>query len=659
MLLALLESVVLSGAVVHTLVPGDAPRALEVLVQDGRITALAPPGKTDSFPPDARRVDCTGLHLVPGLIDGLVNHDPEHDRLYVAAGVTLVVDQGGDLTPAMAERALLARDRGPGPALWTAGAPMSGPAAMTGVVLESADAASEKLPRVLAGNALDWIALGPGLTTSTWKRLIELAHEKSLVVQGPVLASSSLFEVLETKQDGLHHIDAVLPAGKAWTDTTFEELAPRVERLAASSTFLVPTLAVHATRILPPRKEGPELPHLSPIYVQQWLADAAQREAVFTGENGLELQRTGVAVLELQSRLLRALHEKGAKLVPGSASPRPWLFPGRALVEELVLWTRAGLPAPAVLRAATAGAAERLRIPERGTLAPGKVADLLGVVADPEADIAALRDPKLVVLRGRVLGERELDGLADDLRARQSALQARVAGSAPFPIDPPRLPEGTVLARGAVEHRLQGLRYTVESWAVVRAPAGALVYATRLRTFGGVFNADTDLHLAQTIENDRLVGFELEVTSGTLAVSTKGVTAAGNLNVEQRVGGQFVRNDPVKERVLLVDVGSVLTPLLVAHHAREGSFKALFFDDHEPAVGPWELRVDDKKQLLVRTHAGFLVAEIADDGLPASVRRERGRGIAEYVSTARETPGGDWPIPAENRVPSKPAGAPR
>ncbi|MBI5363890.1 MAG: amidohydrolase family protein [Planctomycetes bacterium] len=648
-----IESVVLSGAIVHTLVPGEAPRALDVLVQDGRIVALSPPEKTAAFPPDARRVDCAGLHFLPGLIDGLVNHDPEHDRLYVASGVTLVVDQGGDLTPAMAERMLAARDRGPGPALFTAGAPMTGASARHGIVLESAEAADEKVRRLLGESALDWIALGPGLTTSTWRKLLDVAHEKHLLVLGPVLASSSLFEALDAKQDGLHHIDALLPAEKAWSEVTLAELAPRVERLAKSGTLLVPTLALHAVRCVEPRTDGPELPHLSPLYVHEWVTDAEQRRRLFTGEKGLELQRTGVAAVALQKELLRALHEQHARLLPGSASPRPWLFPGRALVEELVLWARAGISPSAVLRAATCDAAQHLGLVDRGTLAPGKVADLVAYAGDPEVDVAALRDPKLVVLRGRVLDRKTLDGLLDDLKARQIALQKRVMGREPIELAPPDLPPGTVIARGRTEQRVVGLRVTGEHWAVVRQDDGALVYATRMRTLGGLSTPDTDLVLAQTVKEDRVVAFELVVKSGTLDVTTKGQLAGGVLNVERRVGGQFVRNDPVKDKVLVVDVGSVLTPLLVAHHAREGAFKALFFDDFEPAVGPWELRIDEKETLLVRTHAGFLTSAVTGDGLPKDVKREQGRGIASFEALAGETPAGAWPIPAENRVPSK------
>jgi imidazolonepropionase-like amidohydrolase len=62
------------------------------------------------------------------------------------------------------------------------------------------------------------------------------------------------------------------------------------------------------------------------------------------------------------------------------------------------------------LRAATGWAAECLGLEnELGTLAPGKLADLVVVAGDPLADIAILRDPAriaLVIKNGEIAANR-------------------------------------------------------------------------------------------------------------------------------------------------------------------------------------------------------------------------------------------------------------
>ncbi|SHJ25562.1 Imidazolonepropionase [Hymenobacter daecheongensis DSM 21074] len=59
-----------------------------------------------------------------------------------------------------------------------------------------------------------------------------------------------------------------------------------------------------------------------------------------------------------------------------------------------------GLPPLIVLRAATSGNARLFHLPDRGTLAPGLLADLIAVPNDPTQDITTLRQVKLVMKGG-------------------------------------------------------------------------------------------------------------------------------------------------------------------------------------------------------------------------------------------------------------------
>ncbi len=654
MLLAFLQSVLLTGATVHSMVPGEAPARRDVLIQRDLVTALLAPGTTQGVPPEAKRVDLSGLHLIPGLIDGFVNHDPDHDRLYVASGVTLIRDQGSDLTPAMAERDLLARDRGPGPWIHAAGAPLVGAGSRTGIVVGSPEDARDKLARALNDYHLDYLSIQPSLSVDTWRKILDVAHERHLQVWGPLVQGVTLEETLAARQDGLFHLGVLLPPGKNWGNVSAEELAPRVEAFARSSTALVPTLALHAARVVQPRKDAPELLHLAPIYVQQWTTDALQREAFFTGADALERQKSAVAALALELRTLKSLWDQHARLVPGSASPNAWLFPGHALVDELALWVRAGIAPADVVRAATQGAAKLLGIEDRrGTIAVGKVADLVACAADPEADIAALREPRAVVLRGRVLDRAALDGLLNDLKQRQVSEQKRVLGREPLPLAEIDLPIGKVLFSGRAEQRLASLRLAAERFAVVQRTDGSVTYVTRMLTLGSTSLADTELTLAQTIQGDLLVDFDLEVKSGPRMVKTKGTRAGSALNVERRMDGSFVDNVPVRDALKLVDVGSVLSSVIAAHHGRDGEFKVLYFEDFEAAFGPWIMRIDEGGTLLWHTQNGAMSATFDATGAPVSVHRERGREIVDWSFSEVSAPEGGFPIPAPNRVPSK------
>lgn len=71
--------------------------------------------------------------------------------------------------------------------------------------------------------------------------------------------------------------------------------------------------------------------------------------------------------------------------------------------EELVALAGTGMPPIEVVRAATINAAELLgRQDDIGSIEPGRYADLIGVTADPLADVSALMDVKFVMKAGRV-----------------------------------------------------------------------------------------------------------------------------------------------------------------------------------------------------------------------------------------------------------------
>jgi imidazolonepropionase-like amidohydrolase len=73
---------------------------------------------------------------------------------------------------------------------------------------------------------------------------------------------------------------------------------------------------------------------------------------------------------------------------------------------EMELMHAYGMPASAVLVAATSGNARLFRLSDRGSIKPGLLADLVAVEGDPTADLSALRAVRLVMKGGSVVSER-------------------------------------------------------------------------------------------------------------------------------------------------------------------------------------------------------------------------------------------------------------
>ena len=115
-------------------------------------------------------------------------------------------------------------------------------------------------------------------------------------------------------------------------------------------------------------------------------------------------------------KTVRGFADAGVKLVVGTdwvLRPRagngfvlddPRLLPGAMTLYEMEVLHRAGLPTPAILTAATRNGAEALGIIDKvGTIAEGKLADLVVLDGDFLQDFSALRRTVAVLKGGRVV----------------------------------------------------------------------------------------------------------------------------------------------------------------------------------------------------------------------------------------------------------------
>ena len=112
------------------------------------------------------------------------------------------------------------------------------------------------------------------------------------------------------------------------------------------------------------------------------------------------------------------MHDLGVNILAGTDAGSVLVYPGFSLHEELrYLVTDAGLDPRAALWSATIGPARLLGLePMLGTIAAGKLADVVLLDADPLADIANTRRIFAVVQNGRVFDRRALDALMQDVR---------------------------------------------------------------------------------------------------------------------------------------------------------------------------------------------------------------------------------------------------
>jgi hypothetical protein len=184
-----------------------------------------------------------------------------------------------------------------------------------------------------------------------------------------------------------------------------------IATLARNHTWVTPTLVVYQPYAhgLDSAGTHPELLKYVPGIVQGgWRRRAgavAPSDSLVVGSY-FSLDRTG------------DLNRGGVKLLAGTDTPQPYVYPGFSLHEELGLLVRSGLTPLEALQAATYNPAEYLgALDSLGTVARGKVADLVLLDADPLRDIHNTRRISAVIANGRLYDRAALNGLLEKVAA--------------------------------------------------------------------------------------------------------------------------------------------------------------------------------------------------------------------------------------------------
>lgn len=203
------------------------------------------------------------------------------------------------------------------------------------------------------------------------------------------------------------------------------------ERFARNGTWFVPTLVEMQTRFDPEyplsdefkaRFKDPRLRYVAPERVIEWRTSMALAAGILQGQfsygprgpDTLFAEREREVATRL--RMAADLHAGGASLLAGTDVDNSFtfLFFGFSLHDELALLVKGGLSPLAALQTATINPARFLgREKELGTVAAGKLADLVLLEANPLENIENTKRIAAVVVNGRYLSRTELDRLLD------------------------------------------------------------------------------------------------------------------------------------------------------------------------------------------------------------------------------------------------------
>ena len=413
------------------------PRTADVAIANGKIAAITPPGERAKS--DARAIDGAQRYLIPGLSEMHAHLPTNADeramtedllKLYVANGITSIRSMLGDpwhlkLRDEIAAGTVL------GPRMF-AGAPSlngrSAPDPQTGA----------RLAREYAAAGFDFLKLHPGLQREVFDAIAKAADQAHITFAGHVSEAVGIERALEARYSMIDHLDGYLDAlaepecreqhapgffGIGLIDCMdAARIHPLVERTLKAGTWTVATESflegfAHPPASVQALRARPDMKYLPPATAESWL-DARARFLGARAPTPAQFER----FLDLRRQLIRSLYEAGAPLLVGSDAPQIFNVPGFSAHDELAALVKAGVPAHAVLQAATVNVARHFRREgEFGAIAVGQAADLVLLEANPLDDIGHTRRIAGVMLRGQWFDRAALDAMLAGVAARQAS----------------------------------------------------------------------------------------------------------------------------------------------------------------------------------------------------------------------------------------------
>ncbi|HZQ70739.1 MAG TPA: amidohydrolase family protein [Terriglobales bacterium] len=386
-----------------------------VLISGNKITAVGDDAKV-SVPAGAETIDAGNMTLMPGLWDCHVHIGPNDGLLHMAAGVTTVRDMANDIDQLAALQSRFDSGTEIGPRVLKAGfldgrGPYAGP---TKVFADTEDEARQDIERYARLGYVQtkiYSSIKPELVP----RIAQMSHAHGMRVSGHVPAFMTAQQFIEDGADEIQHMNFIFlnfmfdKVKDTRTPARFTEVAQRGADIDPSSPEVqkfIQLLKDHHTDLDPTLNvfEGmfTDRPgKMSASYAA--IADrlpAQIRRGFFYG--GIEVpdgmdQRYRDAFTQML-KMTKALYDSGVPIVAGTDA-----LSGFALHRELELYEQAGIPAPKVLQLVTLGAARIMhKDGEVGSIAAGKLADVILVDGDPATRVSDIRKVKIVVKDGVV-----------------------------------------------------------------------------------------------------------------------------------------------------------------------------------------------------------------------------------------------------------------
>jgi imidazolonepropionase-like amidohydrolase len=414
------ESLVLAGGRLIDGFGGPPVDDAAVVIDGNRIVAAGPLASI-KIPPGARVIDTDGMTMMPGIMDMhvhlmILGHGdynywfqnyasqwrdvvmPISAKELLMAGVTTARDLGAPLDDIVAVKKRIERGEIPGPRLFVSGPFLQHTAppleAKFRWAVNGPEDGRKKVDTVVDGGA-DVIKLidQDQMTPDEVKAIVDEAHKRGKPVVAHAHRSDEIRQGLRAGVDCFEHTGLATKPG--YEDDVLQMIRDRNATLYWCPTIEGLYLYDYTLRF-PERVDDQRLKRDLPPAMYKDVHDSLK------DVSRLDYFRLVPRRLPTLPNKFKQLRESGVTILVGTDSGIPLNFHFDSTWRELDTFVRLGMPPMDAIRAATYWPAQFLKQPDLGTIAPGKLADVIVIDGDPLTDMSTMRNVVHVVKDGKV-----------------------------------------------------------------------------------------------------------------------------------------------------------------------------------------------------------------------------------------------------------------
>jgi imidazolonepropionase-like amidohydrolase len=354
-------------------------------------------------------LDGTGMFVIPGIWDMHIHAYFTNDTarfhstsevmlpLFIVNGVTGIRDLGSNLDAILGARDSIAAHQLIGPRMLVSGPMIDGPTTRYAAAIKVATPDEARAAvRMLKQRGVDMIKTQSLIPRDAYFAMADEATRIGIPFEGHVPNEITGLEAVNAHQRSFEHMISVSDTNTAL-----------ISALAKNHIWQCPTV-INSVGTAADFTSDPGLLFWLRQNVESWRRMAVTRAAATDSAARVSEVRAARRLA-----LIRKLFDAKIPFLAGTDAPAGYdLTPGASIHRELQLFVRAGMTPLQSLQTATLNPAIYFgKTADLGTVAAGKIADLVVLARNPLVDIANTRSVMAVIADGRYYSARELDRL--------------------------------------------------------------------------------------------------------------------------------------------------------------------------------------------------------------------------------------------------------